>query len=1050
MTIQSKSYMNFLGGEVSPNVYKRLDMAGNGKWFETAKNIYFGTTGDIFNRRGFAFIDNSNIDNNAAIKLIPFVFNRKQAYCIEFGPSSFSILKNGSYLLDANNEKIVVQHTGMTLVEGMDISYVQTADILYLCSRNTNKIYSIARYAEDDWRWQPFEYEIPPMRSINTDKNKKISFEATSGLTDEGYFTVDLGFTTGTFVNAAVDVLINNTRTTVYTASSTLSSVDDLVTDFNSSIGNDSPFSHARANGSSVSFYVKNNSGFDNMSDLRIKIGSGSELYKSYDFGETYPDWYIADDRDIAGWQEYRYPVITSLTPSGSGYALVNPKMLTFKVRRFDKEVRVWLTPGDMPDNYTDYEYSYTSSQSKRPQDVLNDYYNDVSRNSLLTLYTFSGSTPSAAFNTRVARQNSYGEYILSMSMMQVTGVDTYYSASVKNYIVSGLTYNATATFNFFENKKVNDIFSLDCIYSPSVNGKSGENKTISTTLSTGTTITSPFWSNGTWRFVNSGLFAGTIEIQYSYDGEEWFTHRTYTSTIRTEGGVSYGTNYNEYGTIDADDNILLRLKCVISAATNLRVTLDTESYKSRSYYRIIEKDTTYPNTKAVVECIKYPIGTPGITEQDPVTLAYTYNSIYEWAESAWSEAYGFPKICFYYQNRLGFASTIKDPQVIWFSRTNNFNDFSTKVEYFDDDPITISALNSTGISDISWVSTAKKLFVFTSDYEYGIMDEGALTQANKQLINFTAYGSEEIEPRVISNRIIFVERGGRAARALVYDYTQENYEAVDLTIPYKHLLTDEIIVESEYIPGDYKTYLMLTSKGRILCFKYIPEQKIEACSWFKHAIGNIKNICIINNATSFDLYVSVETSSGKHLEYMHILKQEKGVYLDSFRQYVFNSAQTSITDASYFIPGQEYIVISDNLVYKVSAGENGDILLNNPSTKVTVGISYQSEATMIEPNLMFQNGTTNYNRKNMFKAHFEFIDSCGFQVGVKSKKNGFKKVYALEGQSVEGQHNLYSDSRSFALQSSYLEPNMLSFVQNEPYPMHIVNAEVEVDYGGK
>ena len=48
--------MNFLGGEVSPNAYKRLDMAGNGKWFETAKNIYFGTTGDIYNRRGFQYI----------------------------------------------------------------------------------------------------------------------------------------------------------------------------------------------------------------------------------------------------------------------------------------------------------------------------------------------------------------------------------------------------------------------------------------------------------------------------------------------------------------------------------------------------------------------------------------------------------------------------------------------------------------------------------------------------------------------------------------------------------------------------------------------------------------------------------------------------------------------------------------------------------------------------------------------------------------------------------------------------------------------------------
>ena len=324
------------------------------------------------------------------------------------------------------------------------------------------------------------------------------------------------------------------------------------------------------------------------------------------------------------------------------------------------------------------------------------------------------------------------------------------------------------------------------------------------------------------------------------------------------------------------------------------------------------------------------------------------------------------------------------------------------------------------------------------------------MTQANKQLLSFTAYGSEEIEPRIISNRIVFVERGGQAIRALVYDYSQENYEAPDLTIPFKHLLTNEYIVSSEYIPGDYKAFIMLTSAGRMLVFKYIPEQKIEACSWFKHADGSIQNVCVVNNGTSYDMYITVAVGGKKYVEYMHIFKQTGGVYLDSFKEYKYTSDVDGITDTEYFEPGKTYIVMINNNSYKVIAGGDSSIILPVKAKNILVGKAYVSEATMIEPNLMFQNGTTNYNRKNLFKAHFSFLDSVGFSVGTKNNAKSFKKVYAIKAPSIEEPFKLYSGDKNFVIQSSYLEPNMLSFVQEEPYNMHITNAEIEVDYGGK
>lgn len=1027
MTIQSKSYMNFLGGEVSPNVYKRLDMANNGKWFETAKNIYFGTTGDFHNRRGFKYIARTATGiNNEKIKLIPFIFNKDNSYCIEFNSNTFRILKNGALLKDNSNNVINIRHDGVSSESIDDISYAQVGDILYIATGGQNKIYTITRYSETNWEWKEFDYFIPPMRKVNEDSDRSLLFEENTVYDSSGQFQIDVSSYGATLADVVVYIKENDTWSSIYTASSDFASWSNFVLDFNTNQTATTKISGCSFSGGLVTFFCTATG--STIQGFRIVLGSNTTQEVTKTYATWQPDAQVetghSSDYEYSwGYFYYNCPssaIIKEISGQyGSGY----------NAEHFSHQ---FFSPGyETPSNAAalvsrggNYTVTFESANNR----FACTYY-----------YRSSTAERQIAAITKLVYFNPIG----SESTLETT---TRISVESHNQV-----YNVSANFNFFQNKEIGEVFAVDSIYSPNRDGKAGENKSYyGNNIAAGSFETDAFWSNGNWRFVTSGLFSGTIELQYSYDGLNWYSHRTFSSSIRTESNVSYSTNYNEYGTIDVDDNILLRLSFKVGSATNLSVLLDTESFKNRSYYKILEKDGTYPNTKAIVKCVMYSIGTPGMTKEGATPGVYSINRVDEWSEASWSYQYGYPKVVFLYQNRLGLANTIKDPQTLWFSKTDNYKDFSTMIEYKDDDPITISVLKPTGISEITGIAASKKLFVFTGDREYGIKDEGALTQSNKELVSFSTYGSEPIETRVVSNRVVFVEQGARAARSLVYDYAQENYEAPDLTIPYKHLLTNETIIATEYLPGEYKSYLMLTDAGRLLVFKYIPDQKIEAVSWFKHPAGSISNICVVINKQSFDLYVCVEHNGYKAIEYMNVVPYQYGVYLDSYKTYTFGSDTWTITDSDYLLPSTKYVVVIDDTFYKVETSELGVLTLPVATQEVMVGLSYQSEGTLIEPNLMGQNGTTNYNRKNMFKAHFEFIDSCGFKVGVKNRKNGFKKIYALEASSVEGQFNLCSESRSFALQSSYLEPNMLSFVQDEPYPMHIVNSEVEVDYGGK
>lgn len=1026
--------MNFLGGEVSPNIYKRLDMAGNGKWFETAKNIYFGTTGDFHNRRGFEYIAKTASGSyGEKIKLIPFIFNKNQTYCLEFNSFTFRVLKNGKLLKDDQDNIIEVTHNGVSVDNIDDISYSQVGDILYICTGGSNPIHTITRYSETDWRWDLFEYSIPPMRDTNEDDRKTLMFEQNPSYLDPGYFSIPFSVVTGQFVGIAVEIQLSNVWQTIYTASVSFDNLSTFVTDFNTNQTGSNYIDHATMSGNNVVFYSTTLG--TSVDAVRVKLGQGSSFERIYDYGSN----------EKTGTKTYTL---------GSEQEKIKEITIYYSTKHLERQgtqfVEVWDKQWSVYNKH--YGPDTTSIVYVSPDTAVTDFLNQTELPSEYISYSNGTFTTVSEIGKGLfANGQKIGCYISKLNTMAPLANDMYFESRER---ISGGNagdfYNVLANFDFFANKEVGDIFAVDSIYSPSRDGKPGENKTYyANNIAAGTFTTDPFWSNGTWRFVTSGLFEGTIELQYSYDGINWNSHRNFSSSIRVESDISYSTNYNEYGTLDVDDNVLLRLSFKVTSATRLSVVLDTESYKNRAYYKIFEKDSLLPNTKAIVHCEKYSVGTPGITRYNSVSQDYDVNPMYEWSESAWSTSYGHPKLCFLYQNRLGLANTMKDPSTIWFSKTNNYKDFSTKLEYKDDDPITISVLKPTGISEITGVNAARKLFFFTYDGEQGIRDEGAITQSNKEVINFTAYGSEPIETRVIHNRIVFVERGGVAARALIYDYSQENFEAADLTIPYKHLLTNERIVSSEYIGGDYKCYLMLTSAGRILAFKYVPDQKIEACSWFAHPIGKITNMCVVNNGTYFDLYIALDVDNYKCLEYMHIEPYQDGTYLDSYQTFVFDEPTDTVQSDS-IIPNQEYIVFADNEIFKITADNNRSITLPEEAVSITIGLQYVSEATLIEPNLMFQNGTTNYNRKNMFKAHFECQNSVGFKVGIKNRSRSFKVEYYAEPETGEDPLLLHSVSRNFIMQSSYLEPNMLSFVQEQPFPMHIVNAEVEVDYGGK
>ena len=134
---------SFTGGELSPALYARNDLAKYAIGLKTLKNGFVRAEGCVSNRAGLELV--CEVKNSSSkVRLIPFSFNTEQTYIIELGDKYARFIKNGAQILniDETDENTPVEIT--TEYEQNDlfnIKYAQNAARTPLKSRSSGHAY---------------------------------------------------------------------------------------------------------------------------------------------------------------------------------------------------------------------------------------------------------------------------------------------------------------------------------------------------------------------------------------------------------------------------------------------------------------------------------------------------------------------------------------------------------------------------------------------------------------------------------------------------------------------------------------------------------------------------------------------------------------------------------------------------------------------------------------------------------------------------------------------------------------------------------------------
>ena len=175
---------SFTGGEISPYLAARNDLAKYANGLKSLKNGFVREEGCVLNRAGLELVGKIK-DGGKKARLIPFSFNTEQTYIIEAGHKYFRFIKDGGYIIypenygdetdtapadpakQAKKGQIVEIETPYTESDLPYIQYAQNADVLSIVKSGMPPK-ELSRYSHYDWVLSDivFEPAIKPPENV--------------------------------------------------------------------------------------------------------------------------------------------------------------------------------------------------------------------------------------------------------------------------------------------------------------------------------------------------------------------------------------------------------------------------------------------------------------------------------------------------------------------------------------------------------------------------------------------------------------------------------------------------------------------------------------------------------------------------------------------------------------------------------------------------------------------------------------------------------------------------------------------------------------------
>lgn len=186
-----------------------------------------------------------------------------------------------------------------------------------------------------------------------------------------------------------------------------------------------------------------------------------------------------------------------------------------------------------------------------------------------------------------------------------------------------------------------------------------------------------------------------------------------------------------------------------------------------------------------------------------------------------------YPGVGTFFEQRLCLASTTNDPGAVWLSQSANPRNFGVSSPVKPSDAITFRVRANTA-TQIEAVVPARRLLLMTRGGEWEVNGSGDseeyLTPTNIVLRQRAYRGSTAVQPVLVGDMVLHVQRGGDALRDL---NPQREVASTELSLLAKHLFRGRQVVAMAYQQKPDSVVWVVFNDGNVAALTYLLEHDI-------------------------------------------------------------------------------------------------------------------------------------------------------------------------------------------------------------------------------
>ena len=433
----------------------------------------------------------------------------------------------------------------------------------------------------------------------------------------------------------------------------------------------------------------------------------------------------------------------------------------------------------------------------------------------------------------------------------------------------------------------------------------------------------------------------------------------------------------------------------------------------------------------------------------DNVTLVGSLVADKKWRLGAFFIG-SYPSTVAFYEQRLVFAGTSNQPQTMFFSQSGDFENFEIGTDADDGLQYTIG---SNEVNVIRYLVSSSQLVVGTSGGEFVVRASGfdePLTPTNTQIKQQTTFGSAPIQPLLIGNSTLFIQRAKRKLRELAFSSESDSYVAPDMTILAEHI-TEGGIEEMAYQQEPDSVAWLVRADGVLACMTFRREEQVVA--WHRHIVGGafgsgnavVESVATIPGDIDEDqVWVIVKrTINGATKRYVEYLSGfdfgtdvGNAFFVDSGLTYS-GSAATTISGLNH-LEGQSVAILADGAAHANKTVSSGAITLDRSVTKAQIGLPFTSKLETLRIDAGSAMGSSQGKNKRIGEVTVRLFRTVGLKIGTSSTELD-TVPFRSSSDSMDTALSLFTGDKTAEFNGGYDDDATITIVQDLPLPMTIL-----------